>query len=154
MKKAEGRGRKSSVVREARPDYPWPSSAVATAVMRGNRKVDTRPEVLIRSLLHERGLRFRKHLEIRFAGGGVRPDIVFPGKRLAVFVDGCFWHRCPDHGTSPSTNSFYWEQKLRRNVERDRSVDRELGGAGWTVLRIWEHEDPRRAADRIAREIR
>jgi DNA mismatch endonuclease (patch repair protein) len=71
-----------------------------------------------------------------------------------VFVDGCFWHRCPDHGTSPRANSSYWQVKLDRNVARDRRNDGELGEAGWRVVRVWEHEEVAGAADRIEMEIR
>jgi DNA mismatch endonuclease (patch repair protein) len=79
-----------------------------------------------------------------------RADIVFPSARLAVFVDGCFWHRCPIHGVSPSMNSVYWQAKLDRNVERDRRNDAALQAAGWAVMRVWEHEDPAQAAANIA----
>ena len=80
----------------------------------------------------------------------VRPDIVFTRAALAVFVDGCFWHRCPVHGSSPKRNASYWEPKLDANVARDRRVDALLASHRWTVIRVWEHEDPRQAADRIA----
>jgi DNA mismatch endonuclease (patch repair protein) len=75
---------------------------------------------------------------------------VFPKQRVAVFVDGCFWHRCPDHGTSPQANSTYWRVKLDRNVARDQRNDAALAAAGWLVVRVWEHDDPQVAADRIA----
>jgi DNA mismatch endonuclease (patch repair protein) len=129
--------------------YPQPTSAAASAVMRGNRRRDTRPEVLLRSLLHARGYRFRKDLAITVGGGRVRPDVVFTRQRVAVFVDGCFWHGCPDHGTSPRANSWYWAAKLRGNQERDRRVDSWLREARWVVIRIWEHEDPAHAVARI-----
>lgn len=119
--------------------YPAPTSTAATRVMRGNRKVDTKPEVRLRSELHRRGLRFRKNLAIHADGIRVRPDIVFPTQRLAVFVDGCFWHGCPDHGTRPRANQAYWAMKLARNQERDQRVSRVLAEAHWLVLRIWEH---------------
>jgi DNA mismatch endonuclease, patch repair protein len=134
-------------------DYPHPSSTAASAVMRGNRRRDTRPEVRLRSLLHAQGLRFRKDLRIRAGGRQVRADIVFTRRRLAVFMDGCFWHRCPQHGTSPRSNSWYWTAKLDRNVARDREVDQALRDAAWTVLRIWEHEPVAAAAARIAETL-
>jgi DNA mismatch endonuclease, patch repair protein len=87
--------------------YPYPSSPGARAVMRGNRRVDTRPERQVRSLLHARGYRFRKDHLIEVPGARVRPDVVFTRHRVAVFIDGCFWHRCPEHGTSPRANSHY-----------------------------------------------
>jgi DNA mismatch endonuclease (patch repair protein) len=126
-----------------------------SAVMRGNRKRDTKPEIAIRSSLHRSGLRFRKDFPIRAdSGRPIRADIVFPRARVAVFVDGCFWHRCPQHGTSPRSNSGYWRPKLDRNVERDREVDRRLTDAGWTVVRVWEHEDPEDAARQIGETLR
>jgi DNA mismatch endonuclease (patch repair protein) len=134
--------------------YPQPTSAAVTAVMQGNRKRDTQPEVRIRSLLHAQGYRFRKDLPVELAGGRVRPDIVFTRRRLAVFIDGCFWHRCPIHGTSPRANGWYWGPKLDRNVQRDQEVDQRLRDAGWIVLRIWEHEMPEAAVIRIAETLR
>jgi DNA mismatch endonuclease (patch repair protein) len=122
--------------------------------MRANKKWDSRPEVRLRSELHARGLRFRKHSPIRASGIVVRPDITFPVERLAIFVDGCFWHACPDHGTRPRKNSLYWRTKLDRNVVRDRRVDRALSDNGWSVLRLWEHVPPGEAADQIVKELR
>jgi DNA mismatch endonuclease, patch repair protein len=133
--------------------YPEPTNVAATSVMRGNRKRDTRPEVRVRSQLHKAGYRFRKNLLIAMGEGRVRPDIVFTRYRLAVFIDGCFWHRCPDHGTSPRSNSWYWGPKLDRNVERDRMVDGLLQNSGWMILRVWEHEPPELAATRIVRAL-
>jgi len=80
--------------------------------------------------------------------------VVFTRARLAVFVDGCFWHCCPDHGNTPRANSAYWEPKLARNVARDRAVDRALARHGWQVLRAWEHEDVAQVADRAAAAYR
>ena len=130
--------------------YPQPTNASVSRLMRANRKTDTRPELLLRSELHRRGLRFRKHVATPAGGRRVIVDIVFPRQRLAVFVDGCFWHVCPDHGTSPSSNGWYWMPKLRRNVERDRVVDALLTADGWRVLRVWEHAWPRDAANVIS----
>src|SRR5207249_2704064 len=107
--------------------------------MRSNRKTDTKPELRVRSELHRRGLRFRKNVPTNVGGRRVVVDIVFPGHRLAVFVDGCFWHMCPEHGTAPSSNSWYWTPKLRRNADRDGEVDELLRAVGWRVLRVWEH---------------
>lgn len=116
--------------------------------MRGNRRSGTRPERAVRSALYRRGVRYRL---------GVRPetdfrcyaDIVVRRVRLAIFVDGCFWHGCPEHGTKPVTNARYWEAKISRNVERDLRNNALLTTRGWTVVRIWEHDDPEQAADRI-----
>lgn len=110
--------------------------------MKGNRRTDTRPEVRLRSRLHAQGLRFRKDYPIRGANISVRPDIVFTRARVAVFVDGCFWHVCPEHGRIPGgRNAAYWEAKLRRNMDRDRANTSALIEMGWRVVRIWEHED-------------
>lgn len=138
----------------SRVPYPFPGSAAASRVGKGNRRKDTKPEVKLRSGLHRRGLRFRKDMAIIARGRRVRPDIVFTRARVAVFVDGCFWHGCPEHRVVPTTNSDYWVPKLRRNVERDREVDDALAREGWTVVRVWEHEDVEGAAARIAEAVR
>lgn len=108
--------------------------------MRANRRRDTTPELLVRKALHADGLRYR--VDYAPMGGRRRADIVFTRRRIAVFIDGCFWHSCPLHGTQPRRNANYWEPKLRGNVERDRDTDARLIAAGWRVLRFWEHEDP------------
>lgn len=135
---------------------PYPHVGPATPVrsMRSNRRVDTRPELRLRSELHRRGLRFRKDYGVRPDSGRLlRPDIVFTRAYVAVFVDGCFWHRCPHHGNDPKANSDYWRVKLDRNVFRDRENDRRLSEAGWTVLRVWEHEEVIKAAERIEQAV-
>jgi DNA mismatch endonuclease (patch repair protein) len=121
--------------------------------MKRNRKVGSKPETQLRSMLHRLGYRFRKNFSIHAGELRVKPDVVFTKKRLAVFVDGCFWHRCPIHGTEPSVNTSYWEPKLTRNVDRDRRVDESLSGAGWRVIRIWEHEPVDEAALAIANAL-
>jgi DNA mismatch endonuclease (patch repair protein) len=109
--------------------------------MRANRRTDTKPELALRSALHRRGYRFRKDHRLDLDGGArVRPDIAFTARRVAVFVDGCFWHVCPQHGRDPAVNEWYWAPKLRRNIERDRAADAALAAAGWQVVRVWEHE--------------
>jgi DNA mismatch endonuclease (patch repair protein) len=118
---------------------PAPSSLCARQTMRANRRTDTAPELALRSELHRLGLRFRKDLRLKLGGASVRPDIVFTRAKVAVFVDGCFWHSCPEHGQMPKANRNYWESKLDRNVERDRSNDAALIEAGWMVLRFFEH---------------
>jgi len=132
-----------------RVPYPTPRDEAATRVGKGNRRADTKPEVRVRSDLHRRGLRFRKDLLIRAAGVKVHPDVVFTKARVAVFVDGCFWHGCPEHQVVPKSNRDYWVPKLRRNVERDRAADEALGADGWIVIRVWEHEDVAWAGRRI-----
>lgn len=122
--------------------------------MRGNRKTDSRPEARLRCELHRRGLRYRKNPFVPTRIGGVRPDLVFFGPRVAVFVDGCFWHSCPLHGNVPRTNRNYWEPKLRRNRERDHLVTDALDSEGWLVLRIWEHERLATAAEMVEAAVR
>src|SRR5512146_2052423 len=121
--------------------YPVPADEATSKRMSRNRKRDTRAELAVRSALHARGLRFRVDHRLRLADLAVRPDVVFTRRRIAVFIDGCFWHACPEHGTTPGRNTDYWLPKLRRNVERDRRVDRALTDSGWQVIRAWEHED-------------
>lgn len=122
--------------------------------MRANRKNDTGPERRLRSALHAAGLRFRKDVSLTAPDIRVRADVVFSRARVAVFVDGCFWHSCPEHATSPSRNQGYWLPKLARNVERDRAGDAALAAAGWEVVRVWEHELPRMAAVRIGDAVK
>jgi DNA mismatch endonuclease (patch repair protein) len=117
--------------------------------MRRNPRTDTGPEVAVRSALHARGLRFRKHFSIRTAEILVRPDIVFTRARLAVFIDGCFWHCCPEHGNIPRANNDYWRPKLERNRNRDRIVTDALEGSGWRVVRAWEHESVESVVERV-----
>ncbi|HEV2371830.1 MAG TPA: very short patch repair endonuclease [Streptosporangiaceae bacterium] len=120
--------------------YPEPSSPGRSANMRAIKRTDTKPETALRSALHRQGYRFRKDFRVELGQGArVRPDIVFTARRVAVFVDGCFWHACPDHGRDPTSNEWYWAPKLRRTVERDRAGDAALTEAGWQVVRIWEH---------------
>jgi DNA mismatch endonuclease, patch repair protein len=107
--------------------------------MLGNKRVDTRPEKALRGALHAAGYRFRKDHRLDLGRVKARPDIAFTRVRLAVFVDGCYWHCCPEHGSQPMANADYWTPKLARNVERDREHDQALWQAGWTVVRLWEH---------------
>ncbi|URN13216.1 very short patch repair endonuclease [Streptomyces radiopugnans] len=110
---------------------------------------DTKPERAIRSLLHAAGKRYRLDVRLDLEGARPRPDILFTRARVAVFVDGCFWHCCPEHGRQPGVNGGYWGPKLERNVARDRAADAALTAAGWTVVRVWEHETPHEAVARI-----
>ncbi|MEV7549233.1 very short patch repair endonuclease [Amycolatopsis sp. NPDC089917] len=120
--------------------YPAPKDAGRSRNMQANRRADTKPEVALRKALHRLGYRYRKDLRLTLDDGvKVRPDVVFTARKVAVFVDGCFWHVCPDHGRQPTSNEWYWTPKLRRNVERDRLVTVALEHAGWRVVRIWEH---------------
>jgi len=122
--------------------------------MRAIRRTDTKPEIALRQALHRQGYRFRKDYRLDLADGKrVRPDIAFTARKVAVFVDGCFWHACPDHGSKPRNNEWYWGPKLLRNVERDRAADTALGEAGWTVIRLWEHESLDSAINAVVRVI-
>ncbi|WP_154675486.1 very short patch repair endonuclease [Parafrankia elaeagni] len=131
----------------------WASSAGVRASMRSNKSRDTKPELALRSAVHSLGLRYRV---------GTRPlpavrrtgDLVFSRARVVVFLDGCFWHGCPQHHTVAKTNADFWAEKIRANRERDLHTNHLLEEAGWRVIRVWEHEDPRAAAHRVAEVIR
>ena len=130
-----------------------PSSPEVSERMSRVRNRDTAAEMALRRELHRRGLRYRVNLRIPGLGR-TRPDIAFIRRKVAVFVDGCFWHRCPEHATFPKVNAVWWQEKLEANVRRDRETDEMLRDAGWIVVRIWEHEDPVEAADRIESLVR
>ena len=120
--------------------------------MQGNRSRDTKPEMAVRSAVHRRGIRFR--VSARPQPELARTaDLVLRKTRIAVFVDGCYWHGCPDHHTQPATNSQYWADKIARNIERDSETTAYLQHAGWTVLRFWEHEDPEAVADQVQEAV-
>lgn len=118
--------------------------------MKANRGRDTGPEVRLRSELYRRGMRYRLHYRA-LPGLHRWADIAFVGVRLAVFVDGCFWHGCPTHGTRARANAVYWDAKILENQRRDRDTDERLHAAGWTSLRVWEHEAPDQAAALVQR---
>ncbi len=120
--------------------------------MRAQRKESTSPELRLRRCLFARGLRFRLHRPL-LEGRARKVDIVLAGHRVAVFVDGCFWHGCPRHGTRPKVNRWYWDAKFGRNQARDRDTDRRLRALGWKVFRFWEHVSPESAAGRVARWV-
>lgn len=114
---------------------------------------DTAPEITLRQELHRRGLRYR--LQVKVPGNRRRTiDIAFSRQRVAVFVDGCFWHGCPKHATSPKSNSDWWRWKITGNQARDADTTALLERAGWTVVRVWEHEIFEHAADRIQELLR
>lgn len=113
------------------------------------RAKNTSPEIKLRRAAWSIGLRYRLHYRI----GRFKPDLVFIKKRVAIFIDGCFWHHCPLHGVMPKGNHAFWKQKIDGNVARDRETTIRLVSEGWEVLRIWEHEvdeDPQSCAQRIA----
>ena len=113
---------------------------------------DTKPELRLRSELHRRGFRFFVD-RAPMQGVRRRADLVFPRRRVAVYVDGCFWHGCPLHGTWPKNNADWWRRKIQRNQERDLDTDQRLQDAGWIVVRVWEHEGAMGAADRVVRAL-
>jgi len=131
------------------PAVSWASTEAVRRSMKANRRCDTGPERKLRSVLHGRGLRFRKDYRVDVDWLRVRIDVAFPRARVAAFVDGCFWHRCPRHGSDPRRNGEFWRRKLDANVKRDRRVDTALPSAGWIVVRVWEHEPVEAAADRV-----
>ncbi|WP_410587565.1 very short patch repair endonuclease [Amycolatopsis sp. lyj-23] len=133
--------------------YPAAANEGRSRNMRANRRTDTKPEVTLRKELHRLGYRYRKDLPIVLEGVRVRPDIVFTKRKVAIFVDGCFWHVCPEHGRHPTSNEWYWTPKLRRNMSRDQLVTEALVDAGWRVVRIWEHVPLRDAVSAVEAAI-
>lgn len=139
---------KVSMVAQHVSAHPGSSSTVASNRMSTARRRDTAPEVALRRELHARGLRYR----VTYPVPGQRRrsiDVAFTRAKVAVFVDGCFWHGCPEHGTRPRSNSLWWQEKLAANIARDTDTDRVLRDLGWLVLRIWEHEPPAKAAELV-----
>ncbi|HVT64289.1 MAG TPA: very short patch repair endonuclease [Mycobacteriales bacterium] len=133
---------------------PTPSSKAASNRMRANRPRDTGPELAVRRELHGRGMRYRvDHAPV--PGVRRRADVVFPHLRIAVFIDGCFWHGCAQHGTGhrAKANASFWRDKIAANQKRDLDTDRRLREAGWMVIRVWEHEPPGDAADRVIEAV-
>src|SRR4051812_26199489 len=134
-------------------DRVRPSSAAVSARMSRQARNDTAPELELRRELHRRGLRYRVSTLI-LSGLRTRPDIVFGPTKVAIYVDGCFWHSCPLHATSPASNAEWWREKLDRNVARDRATDAKLTEAGWVAGPGWENEDPTIPPERIRGLVR
>ena len=134
-------------------DRPAASSETVRSRMSRQRNKDTAPEVQVRKILHARGARFRTDVKLE-SDLRTRADLAWRGLRLAVFIDGCFWHGCPEHATRPASNAEWWAEKLDANVARDRRTDALLADRGWTVRRYWEHEDQERVADDILATLR
>ena len=124
------------------------TTAQTSSRMSRQARRDTKPEIELRRRLHRLGYRYRVNHPLPGMPRR-RADLTFTAKRVAVFVDGCFWHGCPEHGTSPRNNGVWWAEKLRKNVARDRETEAVLDAAGWSVVRIWEHEDPDTATLRV-----
>ena len=129
-------------------------SEVTSRRMAAVRRKDTRPELALRRAVHRRGMRYFVDRAPLANDRRRRADLVFPRKRVAVFMDGCFWHGCPEHTRPPRTNEQWWAAKLRGNVARDRETDARLSAAGWRVVRVWEHEPVDAAAARVERAVR
>lgn len=128
----------------------WATTAAVRSSMQANRGRDTRPELAVRRELHRRGMRYfvnrRPVPQVRRTA-----DVVFPRVKVAVLIDGCFWHGCPTHHTRAKANAEYWAEKVRRNRERDRETDELWHAAGWKVLRFWTHEPFAVIADTVER---
>lgn len=135
------------------PTTSWASSPATRRVMQSNRGRDTIPELRLRQEVHARGLRYRVNLRVE---PDVRRtvDIAFTKLKLAVFVDGCFWHGCPLHSRSAKTNPEYWGSKIAANQARDDDTTKALRQRGWTVVRFWEHDDPKAAAIKIVKLVK
>ena len=126
-----------------------PSSHEASSRMARVPQKGTKAELGLRRILHSRGLRYRLHVTVLTKPRRVA-DIVFSSAHVAVFVDGCFWHGCPEHASWPKSNANFWREKIEANRVRDADTDQRLSALGWKTVRIWEHEDPSDAANRIA----
>jgi DNA mismatch endonuclease, patch repair protein len=131
----------------------WASSPRVRASMRSNKPRDTRPELALRKAMHRLGLRYRVSMrplpDVRRTA-----DVIFTRAKVAVFLDGCFWHGCPEYHTVAITNADYWAEKVRHNRRHDVETDELLTRSGWQVIRIWEHEDAATAAERVAKAVR
>jgi DNA mismatch endonuclease (patch repair protein) len=135
------------------PSGSWASSVGTRRSMQGNRSRDTVPELAVRRLIHRAGLRYSID-SMPVAKIRRRADIVFTVRKIAVFIDGCFWHGCPEHFVAPKSHVEYWDAKINRNCARDRATDESLKAAGWHVLRYWSHEDPTSVAADIIQCVR
>jgi len=135
------------------PKESWASTSRSRQVMLGNRSRDTKPEMAVRRACHALGLRYR--VDARpLAGVRRKADLVFPTEHVAVFVDGCYWHGCPDHYVASKSNVDYWAEKIDGNKRRDAETDATLRESGWLPIRIWQHDDPSEAAVRVAAAVR
>ena len=145
MRDSDAKARKKT----ARPEA---SSPDVRRRMQATRRRDTPGEVALRAALRSLGLRYR--VDVTLPGTRRRADVAFARARVAVFVDGCFWHGCPEHGTWPKANADWWRKKIETNQRRDHDTDVQLRSEGWIVLRFWEHVDPITAARRVAKALK
>jgi DNA mismatch endonuclease (patch repair protein) len=130
-----------------------PSSHEASLRLARVRQKDTNVELALRKELHAKGLRYRLHVPLLTKPRRV-PDIVFSSAKVAIFVDGCFWHGCPEHGSWPKSNAQFWREKIEANRARDADTDQRLQASGWQVVRVWAHESAPQAAKRIEEIVR
>ena len=135
-------------------ESPSASTALVRSAMQANRSRNTRPELALRSLLFRHGLRFRVNRRIDLGPIKVRPDMVFVRPRVCIFIDGCWWHRCPEHGETPKAHLEYWSAKFERNKQRDRAVNAALATNGWRVVRLWEHVPAPEAVSAVLNALR
>ncbi|WP_255061286.1 very short patch repair endonuclease [Mycolicibacterium arenosum] len=131
----------------------WASNAGVRRSMQANKRRDTKPELALRKAVHALGLRYRVDAK-PLTQMRRRADLVFSRAKVAVFLDGCFWHGCPEHHTVAKANAEFWADKVSGNRARDRDTDARLAAAGWACVRVWEHEDPAAAAERVADVVR
>jgi DNA mismatch endonuclease (patch repair protein) len=150
MSKRRARGSLSPKATDT-PKRPQASSPAARRRMLATRRRDTAEELQLRSALHSMGYRYR--VDARIPNTRRRPDVVFRQDKVAVFVDGCFWHGCPTHGTWPKANAAWWRTKIEGNRTRDRDTSNMLRACGWAVLRFWSHADMASAAMRVATTV-
>ena len=141
----------STFVQASRSLDPRPLDQSTSNRLSLQRRSDTRPETLLRKELWARGYRYSLHRPIPSTRRTI--DIALVRHRVAVFVDGCFWHGCPRHGSTPSNNAVWWIRKLEANRQRDADTNRILKSQGWTVVRVWEHETVSVAANRVRRAV-
>ena len=149
VKKSHSTWKKTSKLQKTRPKA---SSSSVRRRMQVTRRRDTPGEIALRKALHAAGLRYR--VDVSLPGTRRRPDVVLTRMRIAVFVDGCFWHGCPEHGTWPTTNAAWWRSKIQGNRLRDHDTDQRLRASGWVVLRFWAHVDSAEAARAVVNAVK